>query len=77
MVFVSLLFITNYALAIGMMCIAICAILDKPLPESVLLVPLTNILALPQLRAAMPVVPNYGMFWHPSRTTRHIAEGLN
>ena len=52
--------ITNYLLAAGMVWIAIAAGMRRRVPSSVLILPLTNILALPQLRAAMPDVPDFG-----------------
>ena len=59
-VFAITLFLTNYVLAAAMVWVAICAHFGRPLPESALFLPLTNILLLPQLRAAMPGVPDFG-----------------
>ncbi|KAI0695752.1 hypothetical protein C8T65DRAFT_584039, partial [Cerioporus squamosus] len=53
---------TNYLLTIGMVCIAVAVGMGRRMPDSVLILPLTNILALPQLRAAMPDVPDFGVF---------------
>lgn len=58
--FAIALSVTNYFLAIGMVWIAVAAGMGLRLPDSVLILPLTNILALPQLRAAMPDVPDFG-----------------
>ena len=58
--FAITLFLTNYILAAAMVWIAVCAHYGPPLPESALFLPLTNILLLPQLRAAMPGVPDFG-----------------
>ncbi|KAI0770151.1 hypothetical protein C8Q74DRAFT_1218587 [Fomes fomentarius] len=60
--FAIALSVTNYFLAIGMVWIAVAAGKGLRLPDSVLILPLTNILALPQLRAAMPDVPDFGIF---------------
>ncbi|RPD77394.1 hypothetical protein L226DRAFT_568480 [Lentinus tigrinus ALCF2SS1-7] len=54
--------ITNYVLTIGMVCIAVGVGMGRRMPDSVLILPLTNILALPQLRAAMPDAPDFGVF---------------
>ncbi|KAI0770152.1 hypothetical protein C8Q74DRAFT_876494 [Fomes fomentarius] len=53
---------TNWFLTAGMVWIAFAAGMGRKLPQSVLLLPLANILALPQLRAAMPDVPDFGIF---------------
>lgn len=51
---------TNWFLTAGMVWIAFAAGMGCNLPKSVLLLPLANILATPQLRAAMPDVPDFG-----------------
>ena len=58
--FALTIFLTDYILAAAMVWVAVCAHFGRPLPESVLFLPLTNILLLPQLRASMPGVPDFG-----------------
>lgn len=58
--FAVTLFLTNYILAAAMVWVAVCAYYGPPLPETALFLPLANILLLPQLRAAMPGVPDFG-----------------
>ncbi|RPD77352.1 hypothetical protein L226DRAFT_458777, partial [Lentinus tigrinus ALCF2SS1-7] len=60
--FALTIFLTDYSLAAAMVWVAVCAHFGRPLPESVLFLPITNILLLPQLRASMPGVPDFGMF---------------
>ncbi|TBU51217.1 hypothetical protein BD310DRAFT_942559 [Dichomitus squalens] len=60
--FAITLFLTNYVLAAAMVWVAVCAHYGPSLPESALFLPLTNILLLPQLRGAMPGVPDFGIF---------------
>ncbi|KAM5538578.1 hypothetical protein V8D89_007607 [Ganoderma adspersum] len=60
--FAVTLFLTNYILAAAMVWVAVCAYYGPPLPETALFLPLANILLLPQLRAAMPGVPDFGIF---------------
>ncbi|TFK85731.1 hypothetical protein K466DRAFT_494170, partial [Polyporus arcularius HHB13444] len=60
--FALTIFLTDYILAAAMVWVAVCAHFGRPLPESVLFLPLTNILLLPQLRASMPGVPDFGIF---------------
>ena len=58
--FALTIFLTDYILAAAMVWVAVCAHFGRPLPETVLFLPLTNILLLPQLRASMPGVPDFG-----------------
>lgn len=45
-----------------MVWVVVCAYYGPPLPETALFLPLANILLLPQLRAAMPEVPDFGSY---------------
>ena len=58
--FAIALTVTNYLLTVGMVCIAVAVSMGRRMPDSILILPLTNILALPQLRAAMPDAPDFG-----------------
>ncbi|KAI1794748.1 hypothetical protein LXA43DRAFT_882989, partial [Ganoderma leucocontextum] len=61
--FAVTLFLTNYILAAAMVWVAVCAYYGPPLTETALFLPPANILLLPQLRAAMPGIPDFvGIF---------------
>ncbi|TBU52741.1 hypothetical protein BD310DRAFT_939477 [Dichomitus squalens] len=60
--FAITLFLTSYLLSCIMVYIAVCAHCDRSVPDTALFLPLANILLIPQLRAAMPDAPDFGVF---------------
>ncbi|TBU23271.1 hypothetical protein BD311DRAFT_674323, partial [Dichomitus squalens] len=60
--FAITLFLTNYLLSCIMVYIAVCAHCGRSVPDTALFLPLANILLIPQLRAAMPDAPDFGVF---------------